>query len=287
MSPSAREPAPTGSGMVRVTRRVVDEPGEVWAALREPERLARWFGDLDRPLASGVDTRFEFGDGDFFTVRPHRVREGELLEFDWRFLGVGPVNHIRWRVEPAPGGTLVHVEDRDATRSPAEVAQMVDGWTDFLERLAEHLSTGRTTRYGCRDDIDGLVDLPKGPFRPLGGTDVYRWLPVASDGFGPRWFFVVDDQGPRRFPLHDWNLLVDERLTFTVGIPEVSVRPSCAVQVRSIGSSSLRLSFTHTGWASLGLPVRRARELRHRFADTWIAALRGAREHAGERSADK
>jgi hypothetical protein len=148
---------------------------------------------------------------------------------------------------------------------------MAAGWTDFFERLRRFLVTGERERYEWREEIDGSVTLPKGDFAPLETESLYRWLPIASDGFRPRWFFIVDDEGPQRFQLENWSL-ESNRLSFSVEIPNATGSTSCTVQVEAIANGT-RLRFVHTGWRSLGLSDGRSRALRRRFAATWIATL--------------
>ena len=268
--------ATVSAGIVRVGVDVATSAEEVWSALVEPSRLSRWFGELDEPWQSGRVGQIDFGDGDFFVVKAIEIVPARLLAFEWSFLGVGPVQQIRWEVTARAGQTHVAVEDADPTRSAAEADQMVDGWTDFLSRLVGYLVTGAVTRYDWRADIDGSTDLPAG-LAPLHMDHVYRWLPVASDGFEPRWFFIVDDEGPRRFRIDDWALQSGRKLTFSVVIPDAEVVTACTVETLQVSDEQIRLRFAHTGWDRLGLPGDRGRQLRRRFAATWIAAMEQAK----------
>lgn len=272
-------PTPTETveaGTVRVSVRVAARVERVWLAILDPERLRRWFGDLDAPWQLCTAGRIEFGDGDFFVVTPTEIVAPRLLAFEWSFLGVGPVQQIRWSVTANPDGAEVVVADTDPARNAAEADQMVAGWTDFLSRLAGYLATGTATRYGWRSDIDGSVDLPAS-LAPLRSDNIYRWLPVASDGFAPRWFFIIDDEGPRRFQIEDWQLQSDKKLTFSVAIPDTSAETTCTVAAEPAPDGQIRLRFAHSGWDQLGLPGDRSRLLRRRFVATWIAALEQAK----------
>lgn len=270
--------ATVDSGIVRVVIRVDESIDAVWPALSDPARIGKWFGDLDQPWLVARTGRIDFGDGDFFVVTATEIVEPCLIEFEWSFLGVGPINRIRWTVSARPEGAEIAVEDFDPDRTPAEADQMVAGWTDFFGRLERFLVTGEPERYEWREDIDGSVNLPKGDFAPLDMDSLYRWLPIASDGFGPRWFFTVDDEGPQRFRIANWDV-ESNRLTFSVEIPNATGSTSCTVEVEAIANST-RLRFVHTGWRSLGLPDGRSRALRRRFAATWVATLERAQELA-------
>ncbi|MGH3829132.1 MAG: SRPBCC family protein [Pseudonocardiaceae bacterium] len=242
--------------------------------MSDPASIGKWFGDLDQPWMVARTGRIDFGDGDFFVVTPTEIAEPEFIEFEWSFLGVGPVNRIRWTISSQAEGSTITVEDSDPDRTPAEADQMVAGWADFFGRLRRFLVTGEPERYDWRDDIDGSVNLPEGDFVPLAKDSLYRWLPIASDGFAPRWFFVVDDDGPRRFRVENWNL-ESNGLTFSVEIPNASASTSCTVEVEAIAHGT-RLRFAHQGWRSLGLSDGHSRALRRRFTATWIAALEQA-----------
>jgi uncharacterized protein YndB with AHSA1/START domain len=290
---SARVPTATvDAGTVRVAIQVDRSIDAAWLALTDPVQVSKWFGELDQPWLVGRACRIDFGDGDFFVATAIEIVEGKYVEFEWSFLGVGPLQRIRWSVKARPlySSELI-VEDHDPARTPAETDQMVTGWTDFFGRLQQYLSTGRTSRYEWREDIDGGVDLPAGGFDPLATETIYRWLPIATDGFAPRWFFVVDDEGPRRFRVDGWTYNSPAEVAFTVEIPEASVPTLCTVVVEptagGAGGAGCRLRFSHTGWRALGLTEHRSRVLRSRFAAAWIAALEQARGLAADASGSR
>lgn len=259
----------------------LDAPPEaVWAAVTEPEQVARWFGTLSAPLRTGLDNRLDFGDGDFFTLRPARIEPPVSLSYEWRFLGIEEPALIEWTLTPrAGGGTRVTVRHLEADGSATTRPELLDGWRDFLSRLARYLGSGNSSRYLLRDSIDGSVTLPAGSFRPLREPELFGWLPVAIDGFVPRWFFIIDDEGPRRFAIGDWRLTPDVGLSCRIEIPGADRPTACSVSARG-GASGLRLDFVHEGWTRLGLPDRSSTLLRRRFAATWIASLRSARDLA-------
>ncbi|GGK76531.1 SRPBCC family protein [Mangrovihabitans endophyticus] len=270
--------ASDGSGAVRVGVRCACGRDRAWQALHDPAGLSRWFGDLTPGWSPGCRGRIEIGDGDFFDLSVEELAEADHLAFRWRFLGLGAQSHVRWLITDRPDGSEVTVEDRQPGRTPAETDAMIAGWTDFLGRLARHLRTGETSRYGIRDEIDGTVDLPDAVADPLDPGVVHRWLPIATDGFVPRWFFIVDSDGPRRFRLDDWTDAADE-VTFRLAIPQAARPTSCAIRVTRAGAGR-RLSFVHAGWCRLDLPEHRARQLRRRFTATWVSAVAHARDLA-------
>lgn len=279
----ARTTVRSTEATVQVSVRVPRPAADLFAALHEPDRLAAWFGELNGAWTTG-GAHIEFGDGDFFLLTPAEVVDGVSITFDWSFLGVGPYQTVRWAVREMADGAELTVTDHDPDRSPAEAAELAEGWSDFLRRLDRYLNTGRPSRYAWREDIDGSVNLEDPLIDPLRGEALLRWLPIATDGFRPRWFFIVDADGPRRFPVEGWEQPGAWELRFDVVIPgsatpEDSARTSCTVRVETDGGTP-RLRFSHTGWHGLGLPDGKARTLRHRFAKTWAASLELARELA-------
>lgn len=283
-APVAAPRAGVDSGTVRVGVRVRRPAREAWSALYERDRLAQWFGVLDRPWQVARPGRIDFGDGDFFDVTATGIREGRYLEFEWRFLGAGPAEAIRWSVTAAGGGARVEVTDTGRDRAAAEAGELAAGWTDFLERLARYLATGRPQRYAWRGDIDGSVDVPEGSVPPLAEARLHRWLPIAADGLVPRWFLIADQDGPRRFEIEDWSASPGA-LSFAVLIPDGG-RTRCQVAVSATSGGGMRLRFEHTGWHGLGLPDGRVLALRRRFARTWAAALAQVKDPASPRIRD-
>lgn len=266
----------TSPGTVRVVLRIPLPPEQVWPALAERDRLAQWFGDLGDSWLAGRRTRVEFGDGDFFDIDIVEVSD-RSIRFDWSFLGVGPTARVLWRADPAGDGSTVVVEDVQPGRTPAEAEELRSGWTDFIERLSRYLTTGHRSRYGARNDIDGTIDVAGPAGRLIVPDVIHRWLPIATDGFAPKWFFIVDDEGPRRFAIDRWTAGPDE-VDFAVEVPGATRITEAHIALGPAGPGApWHLSFRHTGWARLGLPDRQARLLRSRFTAAWVTALRDAR----------
>ena len=82
-----------GEGTVTFTRRYATTAADLWAALTEPERVARWLGPLEGDLRVGGVYRLRMGDDDAQTA------SGEILACDaaagrlavaWSFPGEAP-----------------------------------------------------------------------------------------------------------------------------------------------------------------------------------------------------
>lgn len=267
------------SDWVRVATTVPRPRPTVWRAVTEADRLAMWLGRLDPPMLPGATGRLDFGDGDFFDVEVDHVHEPDRLTFRWRFLGVGPESRITWTIGGDQDTSTFTVDDSCPGRPPSEVAQLKAGWLDFVERLTAYLMTGAQSRYRWRSVIDGGTHLPPSRWRPLSESTVFDWLPISTDGGRQGWFFVVDNDGPRRFAITDWTLVPERVLTFAVAVPRARSRTTCEVRLVS-SDRGTHLSVCHDGWSRLGLSDLQARGLRHRFAATWAAALALAEHNA-------
>jgi len=101
---------------VRFTRRYAATPAEVWAALTEPESVARWLGPV-----------------------PTEVRASEperLLELDWLPPGDDP-SVVRFELVPTEGGTQLVLDHR---RINAVLGgPYSERWVNTLKRLDELL----------------------------------------------------------------------------------------------------------------------------------------------------
>ncbi|WP_305788074.1 methyltransferase [Symbioplanes lichenis] len=170
-----------------VTVASIPEPvGRVWEALVEPEHVARWLGVCHGGWARrGLESTLDFEDGEFFycsTSRarpPTPAREG-LLEYLWRWVGVGPAARVTWTVAPGAGATVVTVVE-EATNPPSDWRSWNGmGWPGILDQLAGYLRTGTNTRWPWRRMGPYLqIPLPEMPFA--------AWEALTSPGAVKHW----------------------------------------------------------------------------------------------------
>jgi uncharacterized protein YndB with AHSA1/START domain len=274
---------PTGGDLVIVSTSVPVPSPTAWRAITLPDQVSQWFGDLTAPMVPGASLRVDFGDGDFFDAQADAVRAEEMVSFRWRFLGVGPESEVQWELNPGTTDTTVTVRDSCPGRPPSEASQLDAGWRDFLDRLGAYLATGESARYAWREVIDGGTNLPVGTWLPLTESTVADWLPIALATAHPRWFFIVDNDGPRRFAIGDWDLVPGRSLRFSVAIPKAgTTHAEVHATVAGTGAGTeIQLTVRHDGWKELALGDMQARNLRHRFAAAWTAALKVAGDRAG------
>lgn len=102
---------------VRFTRRYDATPAEVWAALTEPDSIARWLGPV-----------------------PTSVRDSQperLLELDWLVPGDEP-SVVRFELRPREGGGTELVLDHRRMNA-VQGMLYAERWTNTLLRLDELL----------------------------------------------------------------------------------------------------------------------------------------------------
>jgi len=135
--------APNLLGAVNVTVQVSASIEKVWRSLTEADVVAQWFGELSSDLVSGGSARLDFDDGDFFDLDSIVVSPPDVIQYDWRFLGIGPCDSITWRIKPNEAGCLVTVNDMQPGRS-AEAAMMLResfGLLDAARRIEDAVET--------------------------------------------------------------------------------------------------------------------------------------------------
>ena len=127
---------------VRFERRYDASPSEVWAALTEPDRLARWFAQAELELRVGgrYTLRFDPDDdtqqvnGEVLVLEP-----GRILELSWQH-PEQPDSVVRFELEPEGDGTLLVLDHRSL---PAKSAPgLAGGWHAHLDSLGAHLGEG-------------------------------------------------------------------------------------------------------------------------------------------------
>ena len=127
---------------VRFERRYDATPTEVWSALTEPERLARWLADAELDLRLGGQFVLRFAPDDDSQVARGEVLALEperLLELTWLYPGEsGTV--VRFELRPDGDGTILVLDHRGL---PVEAAAGYGaGWHAHLEALDAQLGNG-------------------------------------------------------------------------------------------------------------------------------------------------
>ena len=111
----------TGQCAVRLTRRYVATPAEVWSVLTEPVSLARWLGEADWAAAGG-------------SLR--EVEAERVLELDWQPAGED-LSLVRFELSRDGDATVLVLDHRQIeARLGMAYSQ---SWTERLDRMEEKL----------------------------------------------------------------------------------------------------------------------------------------------------
>jgi uncharacterized protein YndB with AHSA1/START domain len=124
---------------VRFERWYAAEAAELWGALTEPARMARWLGaevHIEARVGGAVSLRWAGGeemDGVITVLEPGRV-----LAYTWREPALGVESVVRFELRPADSGTVLVLEH---TGVPAgQAAGFGAGWHGHLDALAGTLA---------------------------------------------------------------------------------------------------------------------------------------------------
>jgi uncharacterized protein YndB with AHSA1/START domain len=271
-----------GGGAVRVSVLVPATVAEIWVALTERDVVGRWFGDLSETLRPGGTHRLDFGDGDFFAITDVTLDPPHRAAYRWRFLGTSPSDAISWSVERERAGCRVTVTDTEPSRTAAGCDEMVEGWTDFLQRLQDHCITGQNTRYAWRSEFGGSIELPLAP-----GRAWERLFPAESQGLWMPWSGAAiasgaavtmrDQQQPARLTIRTVEKTGASVLRFTLTCPQWRAATECRFDIQPWPSGAL-LVVTHTGWPDIDARDSEQAAQRARFGTLWTNGLRAARD---------
>jgi len=140
--------AADGAGVVHIERRYPTSPADVWSAITDPHRLARWYGWVEGDLRPGGEIRVHLEGADLDSVgrievckAPRRlvVTTRETDESRRRGRGGEPfVQTNDATLTPDREGTTLVLEIRGLPLS--EVGAYGAGWQIHTESLAAHLS---------------------------------------------------------------------------------------------------------------------------------------------------
>jgi uncharacterized protein YndB with AHSA1/START domain len=133
--------------VVSASRTFATSPEDLWEAVTQPERLARWFGVVSGDLRLGGSFQIKGNaKGEITTCKPP-----EKLAVTWKMFG--DVSWVHARLSPAPeGGTRLEVEHILSRRlfdrlywSWYGAGATGVGWELWLLALDRHLESGAAT----------------------------------------------------------------------------------------------------------------------------------------------
>jgi uncharacterized protein YndB with AHSA1/START domain len=109
---------------------------ELWDALTNPERLARWLAPGSVGSSTGGAVRLDFGEGGIVTGRVLSWEPPSLLEFEWRFPGETE-SVVRFELSRDGDGTHLMLDHRALGAEHATGYSA--GWHAHLAALSDHL----------------------------------------------------------------------------------------------------------------------------------------------------
>ncbi len=268
-------------GSVVVSVEVSSPIEKVWQSLTESAIASRWFGTLSMNLVTGRAARLDFGDGDFFDINSVTLTPPNLIQYDWRFLGMGPCDAITWRIEPSEIGSLVTVTDSQPGRSPEAVMMLREGWLDFTSRLVEFHATGKNTRYDWRRELDvgteingSIGDVWTFLFAPDVQT---QWLPFDSPLESGTQVTVSDKVEPKVLRLDEVAWQPSHQVEFQLGGDKWTQSTTCRIELTARETDTL-FYVSHNGWEHTSQDQAEQLQQRKRFCALWIEALKRARQ---------
>jgi uncharacterized protein YndB with AHSA1/START domain len=134
-----------GKGVVRVEDRYDTDIDDLWSAVTDPSRLARWFGQVEGDLHPGGDFRLSVewdGNGRVEACDPPRRLQVTWRESDESFRkgrGVPPFDAtIEATLTPEGNQTILVIEVRGMPLD--KIAFYGAGWQIHAENLAVHIA---------------------------------------------------------------------------------------------------------------------------------------------------
>jgi uncharacterized protein YndB with AHSA1/START domain len=140
-----------GKGVVRMQDRYDTDLDDLWSALTEPSRLARWLGEVDGDLRPGGEFRAHFADGYegtgrvdvcepprrlLLTMKPGQPDEGTI---EATLTADGDQTLLIWEERGMPldllsnygAGIQIHVEHLAAYLAGRELTDIVTRWQEL------------------------------------------------------------------------------------------------------------------------------------------------------------
>ena len=279
----AIDPATTMAGAVNVSVQVSAPFDKVWQSLTDADVVAQWFGDLSSDLQSGGSARLDFGDGDFFDLESIALSPPNMIEYDWKFLGIGPTDSITWRIEPNERGCLVTVEDVEPRRTREAALSLREGWLDFTARLVAFHATGQNARYDWRHELDvglAIKGNAEQVWVSLFAPDVQtNWLPFKSSIQWGACAAVVDGAPPDVICFDQVTWQPAQRAEFQVRSDKWQKPTTCRIELTARKDDTL-VYVSHNGWEYISDDRSEQLKQRKRFCELWIHSLKQAKRIA-------
>lgn len=136
-----------GRGVVRVEDVYATSIDDLWSAITEPERLARWIAEVSGDLGVGGEFRASFTSGWTGTGSVEVCDSPRLLRVRTHQPGEEPTI-MEAQLSPEGDGTRLVIEERGLPL--AEYADHGAGWQAHAEDLHAHLAGAEPTDWSTR-----------------------------------------------------------------------------------------------------------------------------------------
>ena len=130
---------------IRIVGETTAPPDAAWAALTEPDQVARWFAE-PTPIADGEGEIYviDFGDGNVIDGVIRELVHGRRLTYTWQWRGQEAApTLVTWEVEPLEGEgsriTLTHDGWVEAGADEAIRDDHAGYWEGYLADLLDLL----------------------------------------------------------------------------------------------------------------------------------------------------
>ncbi len=144
-----------GYRVVRFTRRYPVSRAELWSAITEPDRLARWAFRGEFEPRTGGSLRFNYGESEVSEGTILEWDEPSVLEYEW-----ATDTEMPWRVRfeltnDGAGGTVMTF---DHFLPDPTIPEFAAGWHWHLDRLATHLAGSEPPDVASDGHFDELLE---------------------------------------------------------------------------------------------------------------------------------
>lgn len=134
-------------GSVHFDRTYDFPPSDVWSALTDPDRLARWLGSVTGDLRTDGRYLLDFGDGDEAKGRIVACEKPTRLAVTWEFPGEG-TTQLEATLTAVDGGTRLTLTHTNLRRG--DLLQYGPGWHTFLDHLGVVLAGDEPSGWQAR-----------------------------------------------------------------------------------------------------------------------------------------
>ena len=143
-----------GRSVVRFTRRYPVSREELWSALTEPDRMARWAFRGELEPRNGGSLRFDYGEAGGADGTVLVWDEPSVLEYEWDGHG------MEWRIrfELVSDGEDATLLTLDHLLPDPSMPEFAAGWHWHLDRLATLAAGGVPAEVDSDEHFDALLE---------------------------------------------------------------------------------------------------------------------------------